>query len=353
MPHHRNGVLAMFGVPNDRAAVARAVARHDAAELEAELQALGTCAAMARSELDWMAHPAGLALAELPLLEIERIGDGPRSSGAVARPPAAGRPADGVRVLDMSRVIAGPVCGRTLAGYGADVLRVGAAHLTDSRTLVIDTGLGKRSTFLNLRVAADARRMRELVATADVVVQAYRPRALDRLGFGPDELARLRPGIVCATISAYGRLGPWSGLRGFDGLVQTASGIAVAAAAASDSDRPLPLPAAALDHATGYLAAYGVLAALARRHVEGGSWQVRLSLAQTGRWLVGLGEHDTLAGADPTPAEQAGLRRTMHTEFGEISYIAPPGEVAGISPAYDTPPSSLGAHEAAWVTTTP
>ncbi|MBL7497059.1 CoA transferase [Frankia nepalensis] len=372
LPHHRAGALELLRARAEPAAVARAVARHDAAQLEAELQAMGMCATMARDEQEWWAHPAGRAVAGLPLVEIDRIGDdvaeargGPsmatpaRGTRAPAVPAQAlstqaqalaspARPAAGLRVLDMTRVIAGPVCGRTLAAFGADVLRVGAAHLPDARPLVIDTSFGKRSTFLNLRVAADARRLRELVAQADVVIQAYRPKALDRLGFGPEALARIRPGIVCATISAYGRQGPWSGLRGFDSLVQTASGIALAGTRAAGSDRPLPLPAQALDHATGHLAAFGVLAALAHREIAGGSWHVRLSLAQTGRWLMGLGERDTLDLPEPREAEIAPFRRVMRSEFGELSYIAPPGSVGGAEHGYDRPPSSLGTHQAGW-----
>ncbi|WP_198535937.1 MULTISPECIES: CoA transferase [Pseudofrankia] len=371
LPHHRAGVLDLLHTRADPAAVARAVARYNAADLEAELHAMGMCAAMAREERDWWAHPAGRAVAELPLTETSQIADSaaarggpsavspPRGTRAPATParalstqaqarPSPARPAAGLRVLDMTRVIAGPVCARVLASFGADVLRVGAAHLPDARALVIDTGFGKRSAFLNLRVASDARRLRELVTQADVVVQAYRPKALDRLGFGPEALARIRPGIVCATISAYGRVGPWSGLRGFDSLVQTAAGIALAGARASGSDRPVPLPAQTLDHATGYLAAYGVLDALARREREGGSWHVRVSLAQTARWLTSLGERDTFDLAEPKDGDLDSYRRTMRSEFGELSYIAPAGSVGGAIHGYDRPPSSLGAHQAGW-----
>jgi len=371
LPHHRAGVLDLLRTRTDPTAVAQAVARYNAADLEAELQAMGMCATMAREEREWRGHPAGQAVAGLPLTETTRIGDdagarrGPSAAGwargmrAPAVPvqalsaqaqvrPSPARPAAGLRVLDMTRVIAGPVCARVLAALGADVLRVGPAHLPDARALVIDMGFGKRSTFLNLRVAADARRLRELVAQADVVVQAYRPKALDRLGFGPEELARIRPGIVCATISAYGRLGPWSGLRGFDSLVQTASGIALAGARATESDRPVPLPAQALDHATGYLAAHGVLSALARRELEGGSWHVRASIAQTGHWLMSLGERDTFDLPDPKDRDLDPYRRTTRSEFGELSFIAPAISVGGVAHGYDRPPSALGAHQAGW-----
>jgi crotonobetainyl-CoA:carnitine CoA-transferase CaiB-like acyl-CoA transferase len=371
LPHHRAGILEVLGLEllgahADPGAVARAVARQDAADLEAELQSMGMCAAMARTVDEWSAHPAGRAVAALPLIEIDRIGDDGEPHGAAATPargtrlparglathalPSPARPAAGLRVLDLTRLLAGPVCGRTLAAFGADVLRVGAAHLPDARTAVIDTGFGKRSTFLNLRIAADARRLRELVAGADVVLQAYRPRALDRLGFGPDALASIRPGVVCASISAYGRLGPWSGLRGFDSLVQTVSGLALAEAEAAPDgpEGPTPLPAQVLDHATGQLTAFGVLAALAQREVSGGGWHVRLSLAQTARWLAALGTRDTRSLAEQTDAQTAPFRRSMRSEFGELSYIAPAGSVDGATHGYDRPPASLGAHQPAW-----
>ncbi|CUU60209.1 CoA-transferase family III [Parafrankia irregularis] len=342
-PHHRAGILELLDVSNDRAEVERAVARFEAESLELELQAMGMCATMARDEDEWSSHRQAKALAELPVLEIEPLGE-----AAPTRLRPADLPAEGIRVLDLSRVVAGPVCGRTLAGYGAEVLRVGAAHLPEERSLLIDTGFGKRNTFLNLRVAADARRLRELISTVDVVIQAYRPRALDRLGFGPDALARLRPGVVVATISAYGRTGPWSGLRGFDSLVQTASGIAMAEGRAGGDDGPRLLPAQVLDHTAGYLAAYGVLAALARRGEEGGSWHVRTSLAQAGRWLQELGHRDTLAVPDQTRADAEGFCRRLRSEFGEVSYIAPPGTVGGRAPGWTMAPASLGTSPPGW-----
>ncbi|THJ55647.1 CoA transferase [Candidatus Frankia alpina] len=342
-PHHRNGVLDLLGAPNDRAAVERVILRVDAAPLELELQAMGLCASMARSEPQWAEHRQAGALADLSLIEVSRLGDAPPARFAPTETPAAG-----LRVLDLTRVIAGPIAGRTLAAYGADVLRVGAAHLPEVHSLLVDTGFGKRNAFLNLRVAADARRLRELIASADVVLQAYRPSALDRLGFGPDAVARMRPGIVYASISAYGRHGPWSGLRGFDSLVQTASGIAVATAEAAGASSPQPLLAQALDHGTGYLAAFGVLDALARRAREGGSWHVRVSLARTGRWLQELGHHDTLAQPDPTADDVAAYRACLNSEFGELSYIRPAATVAGVAPRWVSPPAPLGTSPAAW-----
>ncbi|MCK9895669.1 CoA transferase [Frankia sp. AgB32] len=357
--HHRDGVLGLLGASNDPAAVARAIRRRDASSLEADLQAAGMCATMARSEQAWSAHEQARALDGLPLVETTRLGE----TAAEPLPPvraipawmpagmAAGMdalPAAGLRVLDLSRVIAGPVAGRTLAAYGADVLRIDAPHLPEMGSLLADTGFGKRNAYLDLRVAADARRLRKLIATADVVLQAYRPGALDRIGLGPDAVARLRPGIVYASISAYGRRGPWRGLRGFDSLVQTASGLALGAAAASGSARPVPLPAQALDHATGYLAAYGVLDALARRVREGGGWHVQVSLARTGRWLQSLGRHDTLASVNQTVDDVAAYRDVLPSDFGELSYIRPAGTVAGVAPHWQRPPARPGTSQPAW-----
>ncbi|CAO5156423.1 CoA-transferase family III [Frankia sp. AiPs1] len=342
-PHHRDGVLDLLGVPGKRDAVARVVRGVDAATLETELQAMGLCASMARTEAEWSRHPQAAALAEQPVLEIERLDDSPPRPLVPCETPAAG-----VRVLDLTRVIAGPVAGRTLAAHGADVLRVGAAHLPEVDMLLVDTGFGKRNTFLNLRVGADARRLRELIASADVLLAAYRPRALDRLGFDADAVARLRPGIIYATISGYGRTGPWSGLRGFDSLVQTASGMTLAGKAADDLSEPVLLPVQALDHASGYLAAGGILDALSRRVREGGSWHVRVSLARTGRLLQDLGRHDTRAMPEPGPEDLEPFRDTYPSEFGELSYIRPPATVAGVAPRWTRPPARLGTSAPSW-----
>ncbi len=346
-PHHRDGVLKLLGVPNDPDVVARAIRSLDAPSLEADLRVAGMCAAMARSEQAWAAHEQARALDGLPLVEIARLGETAAEPLPPVRAMSAG-PAGGLRVLDLTRVIAGPVAGRTLAAYGADVLRIDAAHLPEMGSLLADTGFGKRNARLDLRAAADAHRLRELIATADVVLQAYRPGALDRLGLGPDAVTRLRPGIIYASISAYGRRGPWRGLRGFDSLVQTASGLALGAAAATGSERPVPLPAQALDHATGYLAAYGVLDALARRAREGGGWHVQVSLARTGRWLQSLGRHDALALGDQTAADVAEYRDVLPSDFGELSYIRPAGTVAGVAPYWRRPPARPNSSQPAW-----
>ncbi|WP_245647235.1 CoA transferase [Microtetraspora niveoalba] len=267
----------------------------------------------------------------------------PVPSSAAGR---AGRPLEGVRVLDLTRVIAGPVAARILAAHGADVLHVGAAHLPEVPGLVLETAFGKRSCHIDLRTEAET--LRELVRRADVVIQAYRPGSLDARGFGPEDLAELRPGVVCVEISAYGSRGPWGRRRGFDSLVQMACGIAHDG---GDGARPRPLPCQALDHATGYLAAFGAVAGLLRRGDEGGSWRVELSLARTARWLDGLGRS---AGGEAShaPHRMDDLLERMASSFGVLTYVRPPGRIEGAEPRWASPPPRPGEHPAGWATAT-
>jgi crotonobetainyl-CoA:carnitine CoA-transferase CaiB-like acyl-CoA transferase len=256
-------------------------------------------------------------VAALPLLTIDRIGDAPPRALSPAE-----RPLSGVRVLDLTRVIAGPVCGRTLAAHGADVLRVTAPHLPSIEPLDIDTGRGKFSAQVDLRDPAGRRVLRRLLARADVVVQAYRPGALAARGFGPEDAAAVRPGIVYVSLFAYGHEGPWTGRRGFDSLVQTATGFNHAEAEAVGADGPRALPCQALDHGSGHLMAFGAMVGLMRRAAEGGSWHVRASLAQTGHWLRSLGR---VAGGfscdDPELKDVADLLEECESGFGRLSAV--------------------------------
>jgi crotonobetainyl-CoA:carnitine CoA-transferase CaiB-like acyl-CoA transferase len=246
-PHHRDGMLKLLACAYEREAVQAALSKLDGEKFETAAAEAGLVATMFRSRAEWAAHPQGRAVAELPLLEIARIGEAP------ARPlPAAGeRPLSGIRVLDLTRVIAGPVCGRTLAAHGADVMRVTASHLPGMHLLDLDTGRGKLSASLDLRAAEERERLAALLREAHVFVQGYRPGAIAAHGFSPEACAELRPGIVAVSLSAYGRGGPWASRRGFDSLVQNASGINHAEAEAAGAlPRPKELPAQALDHAT-------------------------------------------------------------------------------------------------------
>lgn len=343
-PHHRDGVLALLRCEHDRGAVERALQGWRAEDLETAAAEAGLVVTAMRSFSEWDAHPQGQAIAGLPVLSIEKIGDAP----AEALPPSE-RPLGGIRVLDLTRVIAGPVCGRCLAAHGADVLLVTAPHLPSMLPLVVDTGRGKLSAQLDLRQAPARERLRELIRDADVFVQGYRPGALAALGFGPDDVARLRPGIVTVSLSAYGHQGPWAGRRGFDSLVQTATGFNVAEAEAAGVERPRPLPAQALDHASGYLMAFGAMVALTRRAREGGSWHVRVSLAQTGLWLRNLGRIDGgLHCRDPGLEDVRDRLEETASGFGQLTAIRHAAELSITLVRWSRPSVPLGTHAPAW-----
>ena len=341
--HHREGLLRLLACPPERGAVAAALARRAAEAFETEAAEAGLCVAALRRFTVWDALAQGRAVVARPV-RISRI------SAAPARPlPAAERPLAGLRVLDLTRVIAGPVCGRALAAHGAEVLLITAPHLPAIAPLVVDTGPGKRAAFLDLRGEAGRARLVALLAEADVLVQGYRPGALAALGFGPAEAARLSPGIVTVSLSAYGEEGPWRSRRGFDSLVQTATGFNAAEAEAAGESRPRPLPVQALDHASGYLMAFGALAALHRRASEGGSWHVRVSLAATARWLRGLPRvPDGFARPAPAAEAFADCMVAMGSPFGDLDLVRPPAEMVLTPARWDRPPVPLGTHPPCW-----
>jgi crotonobetainyl-CoA:carnitine CoA-transferase CaiB-like acyl-CoA transferase len=348
-PHHRDGVLRLLGCEYDRAAVAAALAGRDAAAFEVEAAAAGLCVSAYRSTEAWNAHPQAAAVAAEPVVAIERIGDAPPEPIPTRLPLGADRPLAGLRVLEMTRIIAGPVCGRTLAAHGADVLLITAPHLPAVAPLVIDTGRGKLSAQLDLRAPGDQARIAALLRQTDIFVQGYRPGALAGLGLAPGRLAALRPGIVQVSLAAWGHTGPWAGRRGFDSLVQTATGINADEAEAAGSAQPRPLPAQALDHASGYLMAFGALAALHRRATEGGSWHVRVSLARTGLWLRALGRvPGGLAAHDPGAADIADLLEETESGFGRLAAIRHAADMAETPARWARPSVPLGTHAPEW-----
>jgi crotonobetainyl-CoA:carnitine CoA-transferase CaiB-like acyl-CoA transferase len=348
-PNHREAALRVLGVPEDRDAVRQAVAKWDALELEEAIIAAKGAGGMVRSMDEWARHPQAAAIASLPLMEIIRIGD--------SRPeqlPDGDRPLSGVRVLDLTRVLAGPTCARTLAEHGADVLKITAAHLPNLGYQEYDTGHGKLSAHLDLREPKDVDTLRGLVREADVFSQSYRPGTLAGRGFSPEALARLRPGIVVVSLSSFGHVGPWASRRGFDTVVQTVSGITTRQGELFPGAAPGPqfYPASAIDYVTGYLMAFGATVALARRAREGGSWLVRISLAQTGRWLVGRGEvpKSELGNvpAEFTPAELARWTIISDTPAGRLHHLGPVVQLSQTPPRWARPTVPLGYHPPAW-----
>ncbi|WP_207537170.1 CoA transferase [Sabulicella rubraurantiaca] len=344
-PHHRDGILRLLGCEASRDSVAEALRGRDAIPFEEEATAAGLCVAAMRDFEEWDAHGQCKALTAVPLVEITRIGDAP----PVPLPPLAARPLEGMRVLELTRVIAGPVAGRALAAHGAQVLQVTAPHLPAVDTLVKDTGRGKRCTALDLREASARDRLRTLVQGADAFLQSYRPGGLSGLGFPAPALAALRPGIVVAELSAYGWDGPWAGKRGFDSLVQTATGFNVAEAEAAGVAPPRVLPCQPLDHASGYLLALGVLAAWMRRAREGGSWRVRVALARTGLWLRGLGRvADGFRVPDPRQEEIADLLAVEQGAWGAMTHLRHAAQMDATPPFWALPAAPLGSSAAEW-----
>ncbi|KAI4525555.1 CoA-transferase family III [Schizophyllum commune Loenen D] len=313
-PHHRRGILDILDIPDHtgvtRTDVQARLARWKAVDFETEAAKRGMCATALRTLEEWDEHPQAEALRDVPPVQLIKIGDAPRRE--VSRDDAVPRYAlEGIRVLDLTRVIAGPVAGRTLAAHGADVLLVTSPNLPDLPSLDVDTSRGKRTTQLDLNNDSDKRTLTELASTCDVFLQSYRPGALAAKNLGPADLAKARPGIVYASLCAWGWEGPWKDRRGFDSLVQTATGFnaaegeAFASAHQGEEWKPRPLPVQALDHAAGYLLAFGINAALCKTITEGGSWEVRVSLAGVGQWIRGLGRlspEDAFLRATPLPS---------------------------------------------------
>ncbi len=343
LPHHCSGLLKLLGVAHDKAAVQRALDGMTAEALETAAAEAGLVVTACRSFAEWDQHPQGQAVAKLPLLSIEQIGEAP-----VKKLGTAQRPLAGIKMLDLTRIIAGPVCGRTLAVHGADVLLVTASHLASMLPLVIDTGRGKLSTAIDLRHADGRAMLAALVPDAYVFVQGYRPGAIAAHGFGPQDVARLRPGIVYASLCAYGHEGPWANRRGFDSLVQTASGFNVAEGEAFGSQRPKELPAQALDHATGFLLAFAVMTALKRQIEQGGSWHVRLSLAQTGRWLRQLGRIDGMHCPNPKFDDVRDCLEETPSGFGRLTAVRHAAAMSETAPHWARPSVPLGTHPPAW-----
>ena len=356
--HHAARQERVLGCGGSDAEVAEAVRHWKGADLEEAVVAAGACAALVRTHDEWARLEQAAAVAGLPLLEVTKIGDsdpepagGPRARGVRGRvPPEDDRlPLGGLRVLDVTHVLAGPTCARTLAEHGADVLRIGMSSAGDANPMQRDTGHGKRSAVLNLKSEDGASALRTLIGGADVFSQGYRPGALAALGFSAEDAARLRPGIVYVSMTAFGRLGPWRGRRGYDSVVQSATGFCDEVAADGE---PRFLPVSALDYVTGYLAAFGVLTALERRAAEGGSYHVQVSLAQTGRYLAGLprtAAAERAGLAAELPAERlAELLTETDTPFGRLRHLAPAAAMSRTPPRWDRPTVPMNHDSPAW-----
>ena len=343
-PHHRDAVCDVLNCKPERDDVQAALLQWDGEAFETAAYAAGGVVALMRSHDEWSATPHAKALAGLPLVSITKIGE------AAPKPwPAGDRPLSGIRVLDLSRVIAGPVAGRTLAAHGADVLLISGPDLPAIPWLTIDTGRGKLTSFVDLKREQGRGVLRELLAGADIFSQGYRPRAIASLGFAPEDAARINPGIIYVALSAYGHAGPWAERRGFDSLVQTATGFNHAEGQAAGVDGPKELPAQMLDHATGYFMAFGAMMAKARQAHEGGSWHVQVSLARTGQWLWNLGRlADGLAQEDLKGEAVMPFVEEVGSGFGLLRSVRHSALLSKTSAFWARPAMPLGSHPPQW-----
>jgi crotonobetainyl-CoA:carnitine CoA-transferase CaiB-like acyl-CoA transferase len=341
-PHHRAAALGVLDAPEDRAAVGAAVSRWAAADLEQAIVEAGGAAAAMRTSEEWAAHPQGIAVAGEPLIDVGFTGPAP----SLDLPGVAeGRPLAGIRVLDLTRVLAGPVATRLLAGWGAQVLRIDPPTW-DEPGVIPEVLLGKRTARLDLHEDGDRERFVRLLAEADVFVHGYRSDALTRLGFDEDALAAINPGLVDVSLDAYGWTGPWATRRGFDSLVQMSTGIAAEGMRSYSRDRPTPLPVQALDHATGYLLAAAALRGLKERRTSQRASRSRLSLARTAKLLTdaGAGDPDAPAVTNDPPVGDA----IENTAWGPARRLVVPVIVTGAALRWELPARALGSDAPVW-----
>ena len=337
---HTEGIVSELGLDMTASNedVARACLGRGAFELEDALAAKGLCSAVCRTADEWLAHPQGALLATKPVLEVTRIGDGP------AIPlERADRPLSGIRVLDLTRVLAGPTCARTLAEHGADVLHIASPNLPTILPFEMDTGHGKRQAYLDLNNPSEAETLHQLIQGADVFSQGFQHRSLERRGFGMEQLAERRPGLIYVSENAFGHDGPWQERSGWEQLAQSTTGVAVT----QGIDRPTLAPAAMNDYTTGYFAALGTMEALRRRATEGGSWSVRVSLSQTSMWYYRLGT-DLDRSAATGLGDMSAFMEHRETPYGRMTHLRPPLRMSETDPHWAIPTAPLGSGQATW-----
>lgn len=341
-PHHRTRAEHILGPCRDRASMAAQVATWSKGDLEQAIVEAGGCAAQMRSWAEWQRHPQGQAVRTEPLIQ--------RSLSASEKTtPWRGspqRPLATIKVLDLTRVLAGPIASRLLAGLGAEVLRIDPPDWNEPG-VVPEVTLGKRCARLNLHLPDDRRVFERLLGKADILIHGYRADALEHLGYDPASREQLAPGLIDISLNAYGWSGPWRNRRGFDSLVQMSSGIADAGQIWQHAEKPVPLPVQALDHGTGYLMAAAAIRALSERLATGHGSSARLSLARTAQWLVEEGSaNDVRPLSAEVPGDQASL--IEYTAWGPAHRLVAPLTIAGAPLKWAWPASELGSSLAQW-----
>ena len=342
--HLRDRMLSLLEACPDQSSISKAVLKWNAIDLENAIAELNLCGGMVRGNSEWLAEPHGKTLSKKPVIEIIKIGESDPEPI-----PSSSRPLGGVRVLDLTRILAGPIAARTLAEHGADVLMVTAENLPQVHAYVADTSHGKRSCFVDIKENEGARKLKDLTIGADIFSQGYRPGAMEKLGFGPEELSEIRPGIIYLSINCYGFDGEFSNRGGWEQVAQIMTGLTTIEDESTKMNSPSLLPAAANDYITGYLGAYGALLALARRAKEGGSYHVRVSLCQTAMMIYRNGKiQDGLAPEELSLSEIEDLSILSTTHLGEAKHLAPVLNLSETRPFWKMPTPKLGGNKAEW-----
>jgi len=343
-PESTKRLIAVLGGADDRESIVFAVKSWNAADLEDAVAEARACAGIVRTPEEWDRSEQGRLLANRPCVEVVKIAD----SSPEPFPESGDMPLSGIRVLDLTRVLAGPTCAKTLAQYGADAMRIGSRDLPSVPNFVTDTGHGKLSAFVELKTEAGRECLNTLIRQSDVFSQGYRTGSLERLGFSATELARIRPGIIYTSINCYGHEGPWRQRAGWEQLAQTVTGMAHVH---GGEEGPALQPAAVTDYTTGYLAAFGSLIALKYRALYGGSYLVRVSLSQTGMWIrqLGLAEKESLNTVEMLDGDEIrSFAVSSDTGFGPMSHLRPPVQLSGTPARWKRGVVPLGTHDPVW-----
>ena len=343
-PQHRKDILQTLRCDGVRKSVSNKLLTMSALEAENKLTNIGLPAGKMRTVEEWSEHPQGHAVARMPLFTITKIGD----AAPIKLSQNPKRPLEGIKTLDLTKVIAGPLIGRTLAEHGADVIWVNGPHLDLIESLVIDMSRGKKPVNIDLRNNFGRDTLTTLIKGANIFIQGYRPGALNSKGFSPEKLAEIRPGIIYVNLSAFGNNGPWKSRRGFDSIVQTVSGIGHEGGKASELDGMKHLPCQALDHGTGYIGAFAAISALQKQINEGGSWLIDVSLAQTGHYLTSLGQQNHINSYDKNLKNRNLYIEKVESPFGTVEYTKPAAVLSETPGKWNLTPSNFGTFAPSW-----
>jgi crotonobetainyl-CoA:carnitine CoA-transferase CaiB-like acyl-CoA transferase len=334
-PHLRDGLLRFLDSANDTAAIARAAAKWDAQTLEDRIGELNLCAAVLRTPDEWVAHPQGQALAETPPIQLKfnKARSGRDLSMNVMRP------LQGVKVLDLTHVVAGPTIGRLLAEQGAEVIHVQYPYRDSILGFDLETSFGKKCVYLDLNDERDRKRVFELSEQADVFVDGFRYGALEKYGLTAEALWKVNPGLVVVEANCYGFTGPWARRRGWEQLAQSVTGLAYTHS--HGRSEPSLVPSYFSDYGTGCLGAIGALAALEKRLTEGWGCSVRVALARTA--MLGLQYCKNSETAEPIGTED--MERYLvdqESPHGLLTRVAPVAQLDRTPPYAFTPASFPG-----------